>query len=242
MPLLEHQVTLARAHRDNWYTTRDNIVNARIRYAKVNTVRWFEKCVAARESIGADLVAAWQYVLNRVRNTERAMDWGLLETSLVCDTHRAMFENSSFPTGMTPPGELSDRPRYSDLEGRTRHWYPVPKDMGEALASLLDSYNTRYDSCRGRYDAELFRTCAWFLCHFLALHPFADGNGRMAQLLCSYAMAQHHPFPVPVCDENDYLPSLLEAQSTGNLDALATCVASSVCRAWQIFDDFLRSP
>ena len=54
------------------------------------------------------------------------------------------------------------------------------------------------------------------------------------------AMIQHHPFPVPVRSEYDYLPIVLDAQSTGNVDALATCVGQRFCRAWQTFHDFLR--
>lgn len=240
MSSLEFQVTLARRYRDDWFKITDQFENGRILRAKNKMVEWFEKCVTAKEDVGADLTVAWQYLLERVQNTERPMDRGLLETGLVCDTHRAMFQKNPFPMYMTPPGALSSRPRYCDLHGRARHWYPVPNDMSEALASLLDSYNARYDSCRDGYDTEFFRTCTWLLCRFLTLHPFADGNGRMAQLLCSYAMIQHHPFPVPVCYEYDYLPTLLDAQSSGNVDALAACVARSVCRAWRTFDDFLR--
>ena len=199
----------------------------------MDLVKRFEQCVSEKEDIGGNFTAAWHYLVNRVKTTERPTDWGLLETSLVCDTHRVMFQR--FPKRLTPTGKLSSRPRYcdldatvrsaflssvfSDLDDGNRHWYPVPDDMGEALTSLLDSYNARYDTCRHQND--LFRTCAWLLSSFLVLHPFADGNGRMAQLLCSYAVFQ----PVPVCYEDDYLPALLEAQSTGKLVALTNCVA-----------------
>ena len=85
MSPLENQVALARTYRDDWSVTKDYIENVPIRCAKENIVGWFEKCVAAREDTGADLKAAWQYLLKRMRNTEHAMDWGLLETSLVCE-------------------------------------------------------------------------------------------------------------------------------------------------------------
>ena len=156
-----------------------------------------------------------------------------------CDTHRVMFHKTSFPNGMTPPGQLSHRPRYCNLRGDVRHWYPVPDDMSEALGALLDCFNARYDSCRDMYDLALFCTCAWLISHFLALHPFADGNGRLAQILCSYVLAEHQPFPMPVCDAAHYLPSLLKAQSTGDIDALAACVAQSSCLAWKKLIDFL---
>ena len=193
----------------------------------MDLVKRFEQCVSEKEDIGGNLTAAWHYLVNRVlKTTERPTDWGLLETSLVCDTHRVF---QRFRKGLTPPGKLSSRPRYCDLDDGNRHWYPVPDDMGEALTSLLDSYNARYDTCRHQND--LFRTCACLLSSFLVLHPFADGDGRMAQVLCSYALFQ----PVPVCNEDDYLPTLLEAQSTGKLVALTNCVARSLRRLERVF-------
>lgn len=235
MPSLEYYVKLAQDYKNEWSATRLSIDKTRIECAQNKSVFDFEQRVAAREDTGADLRTAWHFLIGRVRDTERTTDWGLLEVSLVCDTHRAMFQDNSFPAGMTPPGELSQRPRYCDLPDGTRLWYPVPDDMEEALASLLDYYNTRYDSRRDRYDLSLFRTCASLISHFLALHPFADGNGRLAQVLCSYALAEHHPFPVPVCDADNYLSRLMESQSSGDVDALAACVAQSSCRAWQTF-------
>ena len=239
MSSLEYHVALAKKYKDNWHSSRGNIENARIEYLQQEAVSCFAERVSSREDTGADLMTAWYFLLDRVRTTERAMDWGLLETSLVCDTHRVMFHKTSFPNGTTSPGQLSHRPRYCNLRGGVRHWYPVPDDMSEALGSLLDRFNARYDSCRDMYDLALFRTCAWLISHFLALHPFADGNGRLAQILCSYVLAEHQPFPVPVCDADHYLSSLLKAQSTGNVDALAACVAQSSCHGWKKFIDFL---
>lgn len=235
MSSLEHQVALAKQYKDMWFTSEVNIDNDRNNHAKERAVSRFAERVAVREDTGADLTAAWLYLVNRVQSTERLRDWGFLETSLVCDTHRVMFEGTTSSLGMTPPGELSNRPRYCNLGGNKRHWYPVPNDMNEALASLLDRYNARYDSCSGRYNCDLFRASAWLLAHFLALHPFADGNGRLAQIVCSYVFVKHHPFPVPVCDSNNYLSTLFEAQTSGDIDALAVCVAQGSCDAWEYF-------
>ena len=125
----------------------------------MDLVKRFEQCVSEKEDIGNNLTAAWHYLVNCVKTTECPTDWGLLETSLVCDTHRVMFQ--LFPKGLTPPGKLSSRPRYCNLDDGNRQWYPVPDDMGEALTSLQDSYNARYDACRHQND--LFRMCAWLL-------------------------------------------------------------------------------
>ena len=241
MPLRDYEyigkdpVELAKFYQNFWLSARTGCEESIVRRAEEEAVNRFVRCLEAREDTGADLAAAWQYLLNRVCLEERCTDWGLLEAGLVCDTHRELFRTMLFPPGNTPPGRVSDRPRYVDVTGRKRHWYPTPSDMNAALITLLDAYNTRYESHRGAYDLTLFRTCAWFFCRFPALHPFGDGNGRLCHILCSYAMAEYQPFPMPVCEEDDYLTLLLEAQATRDIDPLVTCVACSTCRAWEWF-------
>ena len=39
---------------------------------------------------------------------------------------------------------------------------------------------------------------AWFAAHFLEVHPFGDGNGRLARVLVDALLAYVHPVPVPL--------------------------------------------
>lgn len=232
---LSELVTLAKTYRKGWLRKKVSCEKLLVEHAKARAVSRFERCLEAHEDGGADVAGALKYLLDRVRAEELSTDWGLLETNLVCDAHRFLFRMSPFPKGMTPAGQLSEKPRCAtDLRGNL-HWYPVPMDMNVALTSLLDRYNGRYDACRGAYDFALFDTCSWLFCHFLALHPFADGNGRLCHILCSYAAMGHQPFPVAVCEEEDYLSALMLAQQTDDLGPLTVCVARSTCRAWQSF-------
>lgn len=229
------RVELAKAYQNEWLARRVYLDHANVRLAVGLSVSHFVDRVGAREDPGGSLKKAWDYILERTRSEEQQENWGLLESTLVCDTHRVLFEETIVPPNMTRPGHLSNRPRYADVKGYARHWYPVPEDMDSALVSLFDEYNVRYDSCRGAYDKELFLTCAWLTCRFLALHPFGDGNGRLCQILCNYAMTEYHPFPVAFCDTDDYLSLLIKAQATGNVLPLATNMALSTCLAWQSF-------
>ena len=229
------QVKLAKTYQNEWLTRRVYLDPARIRHAIELSVYQFVNRVGVREDPKGSLKNAWEYILNRTRSEEPKENWGLLESTLVCDTHRVMFKETIVPQNKTSPGQLCNRPRYADLKGYARHWYPVPEDMDSALVSLFDEYNMRYDRCHDVYDINLFLTCAWLTYRFLALHPFGDGNGRICQILCNYAMAKYHPFPIAFCDTDDYLSLLISAQTTTNVLPLATNMASSTCRAWQLF-------
>jgi len=47
----------------------------------------------------------------------------------------------------------------------------------------------------------LIKLAAWLLYEFLEVHPFADGNGRMARVLVSNILAYFYPVPVPILSE-----------------------------------------
>lgn len=152
MPLRDYEyigkdpVESAKFYQNFWLSARTGCEESIVRRAEEEAVNRFVRCLEAQEDTGADLAAAWQYLLNRVCLEERCTDWGLLEAGLVCDTHRELFRTMRFPPGNTPPGRVSDRRRYVDVTSRKRHWYPPPSDMNAALITLLDAYNTRYES------------------------------------------------------------------------------------------------
>lgn len=204
------------------------------------TLKFLEK-VKKREDVDGDVRGALEYILTRTRSEEEEKNWGLLETTLVCDTHRVLLGGLD-KTRRHVAGRLSDRPRYVVREGGAKHWYPCPDDMGVALTSLVDEYNIRYDRHRCTYE-DMLETCAWFTFRFLSLHPFGDGNGRLCQILCNYSMSLHHPFPVAFCDTDEFVSSLIKAQDSGDILPLAVDIATTTRLAWRSFlgDDDRRS-
>ena len=56
---------------------------------------------------------------------------------------------------------------------------------------------------------EVFALATFTQYHFLDLHPFADGNGRMCRYLCKYILESCLPLPFPMYDSrDDYLNAL----------------------------------
>jgi len=55
----------------------------------------------------------------------------------------------------------------------------------------------------------LFALAAFTQFHFVDLHPFADGNGRMCRYVCKYLLESCLPLPFPMYDSRDeYLAAL----------------------------------
>lgn len=64
---------------------------------------------------------------------------------------------------------------------------PSPKETQFLLTELAE----RYGSASDAQAAHPILLVAAFVLDFLAIHPFADGNGRLARLLTTYALLAH---------------------------------------------------
>ena len=198
---------------------------------------------------------AYEYLLEKINREEQASDYGLIEVSLLKETHRILMEGIDLPKGSTKPGEFSTERRHTDFNG-VRYFYPhypEPGDMERAVYEKLDMYNNWFDLCT-KADLEdfddfyyLFKTCAWLLFELLDLHPFSDGNGRLCRILCSYVLSKFTPFPTPVYNvwtdskKHHYKQALVDARQSGrHPTALTTMIIECSYHGWKKFFEALN--
>ena len=193
-----------------------------------------------------NLKNAYQNLADKVKREERPCDYGLLEVSLLQETHRLILHDIPLPRGFTPPGKMSNKPRVTEFRGEIYH-YANPEDMESAVSNLLDKYNFLFDHCtrdelKNSNDIyDLFKTCAWMLMELLDLHPFSDGNGRLCRILCSYSLSKLNPFPTPIYNvwtdssKGDYIQALVEARMSPGRHpcALTTMIIECSYYGWE---------
>ena len=198
-----------------------------------------------------NLRKAYEHLLDKIKREERSSDYGLLESSLLQDTHRILLQGVRLKDGSTEPGKFSNQRRCTEFEGEL-YWYPYlpdPGQMEKAASEILDRCNIRVDCCTrdGLKDFEdfyyLFKTCAWMLFELLDLHPFGDGNGRLCRILCSYLLSIFSPFPTPVYNvwtdstKYDYEKALADTRKSAERHptALTTMIIECSYHGWKNF-------
>ncbi len=160
-----------------------------------------------------------------------------LHSSDVVETHRLLYPKDDWA------GQLRTQttaPLTSGDGTGGDHYYPDGAYVTTRLDALLDAVSDHVISCGVtpsspfRDRAELcFRVAGFLLFFILDLHPFCDGNGRLARLLANRALMPLHPFPVPVhSDKQRYLGAIFHCRNNGTPAALTKLLLQSSARAW----------
>jgi len=119
--------------------------------------------------------------------------------------------------------------------------YPPPQCIERALEAILNEFNIASTSVRSQLSAvtNLFYD-------FVSLHPFEDGNGRMARILLSYGLERMGmPFPVLLStghsrSRSHVIGALRIKDRHRYSDGLYGIVASILALQWQQFFNYIR--
>ncbi len=100
----------------------------------------------------------------------------------------------------------------------------VPRAMQEWIADFNRSYKSDASS------EELIETYARLHLGFTAIHPFFDGNGRLARLLANIPVlfAGHPPIVIPSEEREEYLKALWRVEApTSDIEPFKALIRSS---------------
>jgi len=171
--------------------------------------------------------------VREVGNYRAALDFVLataherpISLALVCDIHAMLLQD--VPSGDRTPGRFRAVQNFIAPSGRgiTQATYvpPPPLHMHDALAAW-EAFATGA--------TELPRLARHALLHyqFEAIHPFADGNGRVGRLLIAYFMKRDGLLPSPIFA----MSAFLEANRAEYYARLAAVGTDGAWYAWLSF-------
>ena len=148
--------------------------------------------------------------LEEIINSERPLTEGVIK-----ELHAVLMKGMEFSVAKGGHGQLVQKPIYPGkykllpnhvltFSGKIHH-YTDPLHVKEEMEKLLDWYHAAKD-------IDPVEKAATFHYRFVAIHPFDDGNGRMARLLMNLILmkAKYPPCIIKMTHRKGYLKVLEE--------------------------------
>lgn len=112
-------------------------------------------------------------------------------------------------------GQYKTSPNSVQLKNGEIHEYASPEETPALMGDLLNWYNSSKDKLHP------VQLAAEFHYRFVCIHPFDDGNGRVARLIMNYILLKNNYPPVVIKseDKESYLTALQKAD-TGDIESL----------------------
>ena len=176
-------------------------------------------------------------VLRILKNTQRCYtrivstmkDPSILTAEFIKEAHGILLEGDNLEvdklTGIAhivPLGRFRATPCYAshaNTEGYEILFCPVAQ-LEKDMEWLID---TMQQIIISQDDFDPYRAAAWIHFAFVRIHPFADGNGRMARMIASIPLLRAQLPPIYVSKESKtrYFAALKHADDDDDIDELA---------------------
>jgi len=140
-------------------------------------------------------------------------------------SHQVSFEAADqFGRVMSLPlqhGSWKTQPNHAVRDGGGRVEFAPPEQVQSAMQTLLDEFEKNEG-------AHPIVRAAWLHHRFIIIHPFSDGNGRVARALSLLVLLRAHYAPLVISrhQRTEYIEAL-EKANTGDLRALVRLFARS---------------
>ena len=179
---------------------------------------------------------AIDFLLQFVRNEE------ILTEKDIRAFHEVLLKEPYEIDSVTPDGKIVKRSvelgRYKTMPNHVRtstgkiHYYATPEETPARMQELMAWYNSEEE--KGDLHPVLISTL--FHHRFTEVHPFDDGNGRMARILSNLILMKHSYPPVVIRQEkrDEYLYALRQADE-GEYGSLIEFMSTELINSMDLY-------
>ena len=123
------------------------------------------------------------------------------------------------------PGQYKTQPNHVRTPTGEIFKFAIPEEVPGKMRELMEWFKESIESP----PAPIASFLAQLHHRFIIIHPFDDGNGRIARLLLNYVLIRlgYPPFVIENRDRESYFPALQKAD-VGNMDALAAYLGKTL--------------
>lgn len=159
--------------------------------------------------------------------------------SLIKEFHKLILAEPYSEDGVEiNPGEYKKLPNYLySVTGERVDFEPpkeVPRLMNE-LINWLNNHLTPPKRKKNKYDLHPLLIACSFHSQFIKIHPFGDGNGRMARIIMNLILMQAGYVPTIIkLDDRDTYYNQLEISSFENIEPLAEFIGNETINSLEL--------
>ncbi len=163
---------------------------------------------------------------NEIKLLQSNLEIGYLTINKLKTLHKSIF-----PQGYEFAGQIRRQMVWIGGTGNLieSHYNPPPaKQVPKLLSNLLSWWNIKYDEIYLGSDKEKIRAISEFHHKLLSIHPFLDGNGRLARILLQMQIKWLYKktIKIELGSKNYYIA--LHKADRGNISALESMIKDKV--------------
>ncbi|HSK71020.1 MAG TPA: Fic family protein [Pyrinomonadaceae bacterium] len=164
-----------------------------------------------------------------------------LTEKFIRELHTLLLKESSYKEAQTPNGKPTRRkievgkyktqPNHVITETGETFYFATPEETPAKMQELVEWYRKGKE----REDVNPIILAALFHYRFIRIHPFDDGNGRVARILMNFILMQfgYPPVIIKTEDKENYY-AVLRLADAGELEPFIEYIAQNLVRSLEI--------